>query len=273
MVIGGTVLGLTPVAVADTEDSTHTLVSVEVQRSWKAHVDGVQRVRLMEDLSRPPRGRPSYASFTAGDECLLYVVRDSLNELMGAPTSLAIRDSVILGLWGIPQQISRDGVLALVDSCVADGSLDSMARRADLIVEGDVESSWEDWRGQERAACSVTLMRLSVHKGSCADSLFTLINVRGSRDLSYWPTFELGERVLLFLEDDPAAVHKFIGGWQGKWQLVDEGVFAIGARSRRGSFGVVSPDAPVRASLAPDRTFSRLQLEEALLRAVHTLSN
>lgn len=271
MVVSGTVLGLEPIAVVNTEVSLHTLMSVEVHQSWKARLEGVQRVRLAEDLREPAGHRPDYPPFAAGDECVLYLVRDSLEELVAYP-SLAIRDSVILGFWGVPQQVSRDDVFALVDSCAADRSLDSMARRADLIIEGDVESSWEDWGGQNRTACSVTLARLSVHKGSFADNLFNLISVHGRKGWNSWPTFDEGERVLLFLEDDAVATHTLVGGWQGKWQLEDEDVFRVATRSAHGRFGVVSQDAPVRASAAPLRAFSRSQLGEAL-RAVHTLSN
>ncbi len=275
MVIGGIVLELAPVAVANTEDSTHTLLSVDVSRSWKAQLEGVQRIRLMEDFHEPSREHPRYPPLEEGDECLLYLVRDSFGELMAYP-SLAIRDSVILGLWGVPQQISRDAVFALVDSCVADRSLDSMAARADLIIEGDVESSWEDWLGRlglNRTACVANLTKLSVHKGSFPDSLLKLINVRGRRGWNAWPSFESGERVLLFLERDTMDRYELIGGWQGKWQLAADGVFHIGARSSPSSFGIVSLNEPVRPSVAPARTLSRSELAEALSDAVHTLSN
>ena len=275
MVVNGTVLGLEPVAVVNAEGTVHTLMTVEVRRSWKATAEGVQHVRLVENLWQPYDDPLNYPLFAEGDECLLYLVPDSYEELVAYP-SLAIRDSVILGLWGVTQQISREDVFALVDSCTADRSLGSLVCRADLIIEGNVESSWEDWSGllsESRTACSVTLDELEVHKGSFPDSLFTLVNVRGYSGWNSWPTFDDGERVVLFLEDDRMATHRLVGGWQGKWHWDDAGTFRIGRRSAHARFGVVSLDAPLRPSRAPVREFSRLQLEEALARAAHTLSN
>ena len=271
----GTVIGLEPVAVVGTDEAVHGLMTIEVHQSWKAELPGVQRVRLLENPQPSPDDRPDYPPFAEGDECVLYLVPDSFNELVAYP-SLAIRDSVILGLWGVPQQISRDDVFALVDSCVADRSLDSLARRADLIIEGNVESSWEDWSSllsQNRTACSVTLDELRVHKGSFPDSLFKLVNVRGYRGWNSWPTFDDGERAILFLEDDRRATHKLVGGWQGKWQLDSDGIFAIGARSLSARYGLVSLNAEVRPSPAPSRGFSRSELEAVLERSDHTLSN
>ena len=266
LVLRGTVLELAPVAVCDAEETIHTVMSVEVIRSWKAEAAGTQRVRLREDIADSSRSRPSYAPFSIGDECLLFVDRDSIGEFIVSPVSLAIQGSAVLGSRGVAQQISKELAFALVDSCVAEGTTSSMVRLADLIVEGDVELSSEDWLGLERCACSVRLVNLTVHKGVLADDVFELTNLRGSRGWVSWPKFEVGQRVLLFLGDDSVATHKLIGGWLGQWCLSEGDTFHLGRGAAPWRIGTVPLDEAMRADLAPARTMSRRQLAAALRR-------
>ena len=270
LVIRGTVSESTPVRVLNTDGNTHTLITIEVAQSWKANATGCLRARLVDDLAEPFSGRPLYAPFAVGDECLMYLDRDSQGELLGSPSSVVLRDSMILGMWGVIEEIPKASVFALVDSCAAARGLESMARIADLVVEGNVESSWEDWLGSGRTACSVRLTDLVVHKGSMVEAAFELRNDRGGAGWAGWPVFHDGDRVLLFLQGDAVADYRLIGGWQGKWQLRDGDMFHVGSRAAPRSIGIVSADETVRASPAPARSFSRSRLEEALLKGNDT---
>ncbi len=273
LVIRGTVSELTPVRVLNTDGDTHTLITIEVAQSWKADAAGCLSVRLLDDLAEPFRGRPDYAPFAVGDECLMYLDRDSQGDLLGSPASLVLRDSEILGLWGVVEEIPKASVFALVDSCAAARGLESMVRIADLVVEGNVESSWEDWLGSGRTACSVRLTDLVVHKGSMSEAAFELRNKRGGSGWAGWPVFHDGDRVLLFLQGDAVTDYRLIGDWQGKWQLRDGDMFHVGSRAVPRSLGIVSADETVRASPAPARAFSRSQLVEALLKGNDTQSD
>jgi len=265
-VLRGEIVDISRVAVLDTDESVHTLVSVDVARSWKADISGVPRVRLLEDIADTTLARRRYAPFEIGEDCLLYIMRDSRDEMVASPTSLALRDSVVLGLRGYPENISVEEALAFVDVCADERSPAPMIGRADVIVEGDVVSSWEGWETRERTAASVELANLVVHKGELPVGGFELVNMRRYRGSTTWPRFEPSERVLLFLVEDDVSTYKLIGGWQGAWRFEDDGAFHIGSMALIDRYGIgfVPADQTDRADLLPDRILTRDQLMEAL---------
>ena len=273
-VIHGTVTGLEPVRATGGVDTLQTLLGVAVARSWKTTLEGEQEVRLREDLMTEPRQRPRYAPFEMGDECLLYLLSDSFGELVALPSSLVLRDSLILGMWALKQQIAREEVFALVDSCAADCSLAAMVRKADLVIEGDVLVAWEDWLGRGENACLVELGNVDVHKGTLAGDEFELSNKRGFDGWCLWPAFGEGERVLLFLvESEAIRGYVPVAGWQGKWTLGEDGSFHIGTLSSHDRREGTDPREVKRASPSPDRILTRQELARALEESHDTLPN
>lgn len=252
------------------------LLTIAVERAWKADRADTQRVRLLWDHDDPPRGGPLYASFALGDTCLVFVSSDSLGEMVAAPTSFVFRDSATLGMFDRSYPMTKDGAIAMVDSCAAERTLAWMCTNADLVVEGDVEALDQRWPSidpTDHIAWSVRLSDLAVHKGSLAEDVFELVHVHGHKNWPHWPKLEVGQRVLFFLQNDPVATHRLIGGWQGAWLLSGDGSFHIGMSRHRGRLGAVSPDAAVRPSSVQERRFTRSELAEAFSGVGDTLSN
>ncbi|MBN1460604.1 MAG: hypothetical protein JXA57_13805 [Armatimonadetes bacterium] len=270
LVMLGMITDITDVtAVDDGHYADHTLLTIAPATTWKAHVEGPQCVRLMDDLDSPARGRPAYPPLEVGDTCLLFADPDSLGELVAPPISFVFRDSVTLGHRGQRYDVTQGHVIALVESCVVERGVPWIVGHSDLIVEGIVDSYVEDWDSMNRTASEVSLSVLAIHKGDVPGDQFQLVNVRGHDGWGAWPTFAPGDTVLLFLEDDPAIGHSLLGGWQGKWTSVGADSFRIGENRRWARHGFVSPSSEDRASPAPRRMVTRLELEAALAGAGH----
>ena len=265
LVVSGVVLELAPVEVIGYQERVHTIMGIDAARGWKGEAVGHLRVRLQQDLSDQLSDDLRCARFEPGDECLLFLDRDRRNELVARSSSLAFKDAAILGWRGVRQEVPRDTVFALVDTCAADRRGAVLARRADLIIEGDVDSCWEgDWLSPTDPACMLTLVNLRIHKGAFADSIFRLTGRPGIGCAS-WPKFWTGGRVLLFLQESEAVPYDLVAGWEGMWQLEDDARFHVGTPVLVWRSGFVPPDASIRASQAPDRSMSRIELEAMLL--------
>ena len=252
------------------------LLTIVVERAWKADGADTQRVRLLWDHDDPPRGGPLYPPVAPGDTCLVFVSSDSLGEMVAAPMFFVFRDSMTLGMFDRSYPMTKDRAIAMVDSCAVERTLAWMCANADLVVEGDVEALDQRWPSidpTDHIAWSVRLSDLAVHKGSVAEDVFGLVHVQGHKNWPHWPELEVGQRVLFFLQDDPVTAHSLIGGWQGAWILSDDGSFHIGMSRHRGRLGVASPDAEVRPSSVQERRFTRHELAEALSGVGDTLSN
>jgi hypothetical protein len=252
------------------------LLTIAVERAWKADVADTQRVRLLWDHDDPPPGGALYASFAVGDTCLVFVSSDSLGEMVAVPTSFVFRDSVTVGMFDRSYPMTKNRAMAMVDSCATERTIAWMCANADLVVEGDVEALDQRWPSIDPAdhiAWSVRLSNLVVHKGDLAEDVFELAHVEGHKNWPHWPELEVGQRVLFFLQDDQVVTHSLIGNWQGAWTVGGDGSFSIGTSRHRGRLGVTSPDAPVRPSSIRKRRFTRLELEEALPAVGDTLPN
>jgi len=116
-----------------------------------------------------------------------------------------------------------------------------LVRGADAIVQGKVVSQESDWDATGRVIVTEATVRVQTVLAGRADSLVTVRNFGGTvGDLSVdaigFPRFREGERVVLFLIENPDGTSRVLGYQQGHFEVVErlDGVKVVVPRTEDG---------------------------------------
>jgi len=107
----------------------------------------------------------------------------------------------------------------------ADVPIDSLWVHADCVVEGNVVQIWSGWTPDSTSIRTwIQLDVLIVHAGPCVIGLRTLGFWGGETDsvasvVDGTPSFAVGERVLLFLDERPGVLFPTLGLDMGKFTV------------------------------------------------------
>lgn len=232
------------------------VVSVSVAHTWKAPRRDSLMIRILADAEGTPGSTRRRPLFQPGSECLFFLTADERGELVAAPGSATLPDTLVHWTLGA-RPPSSSAVVAMVDSCAALWSLPAIASDSDLIVEGTVRSC----RGNPRSWTLVLDDRI-VHRGASAPDTLRLVSNARWRYPSL-PPFNQGERVVLFARGWGQSLFDLVGGWQGAWVVTPSGKLQRASRFPPGSLGVVADDSEVRPSRRLACTLTRSEFMTA----------
>jgi hypothetical protein len=124
------------------------------------------------------------------------------------------------------------------------GDVETLSRTADCILEAQVVSVRSRWNpAHTQIFTDVDLVVSAVHAGTCAPGPRRLSLLGGAVGdtalvLSSSPGYEVGERVLLFLDERPGLYVPTVGMDAGKWSLEEAaaGQPAVWSNRRFGRF-------------------------------------
>lgn len=115
-------------------------------------------------------------------------------------------------------------------------SLDELVSRADAVVEGRVIEAHSFWNAERTAILTEAVLEVD---DSIVGTAPTYVNLRtfGGRVGDYWivahgfPTFAVGDRLVLILEPEREGAHRVLGYQQGQYRVREErgGVLAVPA--------------------------------------------
>jgi hypothetical protein len=258
VVVHGTIREREPVRVIEASGTGHDeIVSVSVTHTWKAPSRDSLRIRILADAESSPGSTRRRPLFRPGSECVFFLTPDERGELVAAPGSVTLPDTLVYWTLGA-RPPSSSAVVAMVDSCAALWSLPAIASDSDLIVEGTVRSC----RGNPRSWTLVLDDRI-VHRGASASDTLRLVSNARWRYPSL-PPFHEGERVVLLARGWGGSLFDLVGGWQGAWVVTPSGELQQASRFPPGGLGVVTDDSEVRPSRRLACTLTRSEFVTAL---------
>ena len=244
----------------DGAHQTYTLVSFASQSIVKGpplqHL--VFRVRggTRDGITTTVAGRPNLAE---GDTCLVFLEGDSGDELFCREKPLLVTGGSV-SPYGERQAAST--YESRLRSIADEQSFPALARKAPLIVEGDVRTVLDNRFDAERTqpAYAIEIVNAFAHKGTAADSIW----VMPLPTLAAWygvPEFQVGEHVVVALSIDTTGEYRLAGGCES---------MAVRGSGRRG-FRISCPRLvralPASVSLRADR-LERMRLEEQVVSSV-----
>lgn len=105
--------------------------------------------------------------------------------------------------------------------------LDEMVSQADAVVEGRVIEAHSFWNAERTAILTEAVLEV---EDSIVGAAPTYVNLRtfGGRVGDYWivahgfPTFTVGERLVVFLEPEQDGAHRVLGYQQGQYRVREE---------------------------------------------------
>jgi hypothetical protein len=257
-VILGGVLDVWSVPVADDATAWHEdVASMSIAKTWMApHRDSLN-VRLLAGTWDSP-SRSSWPVPQPGDNWLLFLSRDQVDELVAIPGAVVRPDTSLLLREDGHLTLSTTRLLALVDSCASRWSLQQIAGRSETVMEGTVEEA-----PLTGPSVDLRLIDLVMLRGEVAQDTLHLVASCDGWVAPRLPSIPSDLRVVLFLAPCGRSL-ELIGGWHGAWVVKPDGGVRASQSFRHGGFGTVHPGAAVRASTAVALEKTRAELVSAL---------